>query len=336
MRRAKRWFGDFLKPEKPEHPQEKKEQEEKPQKEGGMGLPLGWLLFAVAAIVCVVFLFLWVMRGKEVELAVGRVNALADVAGALLEGDFAGLRESLGRARALEMPPNVENVLAKIDAETKSEATLWRRFLAVAKQHMSKNALKKALFAEIEEALKEQVEKADARALKRLLGEEKAKALFALMVKEAEAIDLKASLGGRLDTLIRMRFAELAPEKAAAVMGPAFLPIFAHFAKNAASNYPALLELFGDESLETLASTLIANLKPERLAPALEERIEKLTEAVREWRARNSVIIFLKDGSTLEGTLLKKTEDQILIRKPDGNKQAIPIKDVKEIKRKGD
>ncbi|GEM_PF-5407887 len=334
MRRAKRWFGDFLKPEKPEEPAGgiEKETKETPSVKLS-GAFWVWLLFGAVCVLCVVFAFLWVMGRRDVVKAEGQVNALADVAGALLEGDYAGLRESLGRARGLGVPTNVEKLLNRIDATSTTQTSLARRFLALAKQHLSKAELKKAFYADLEDMVRNRLRNADPTTLKRLIGQEHIKSLLKELLRSSDTADIEKALGERLNDLIRARLEKLSDERAVATIGPKFINLVNFLFKQAAGNYAVLSQILPPKTRQTLAETLLANKSVEELAPLLEERLEKLTDAVKEWRRKNRILVILKDGKTIEGVLLKKTKTELTIRKDDGKKQTIPLDRVKEMKK---
>ena len=334
MRRAKRWFGDFLKPEKPQEPsgEEEKEPKEAPSVKLS-GAFWVWLLFGAVCVLCVVFAFLWVMERHDVVEAESQVNALADVGGALLEGDYAGLRESLGRARGLGVPPNVGKLLDRIDAASTTKTSLAHRFLSLAKQDLSKAELKKVFYADLEDMVRNRLRNADSTTLKRLIGQEHIKPLFEELLRSSNTADIEKALGERLNDLIRARLEKLPDERAVAAIGPKFRNLVNFVFKEAAGNYALLSQILPPETCQTLAETLLANKSVEELAPLLEERLEKLTGAVEKWRRKNRVLVVLKNGKTVEGVLIKMTKSEITIRKDDGKKQTIPLDMVKEVKK---
>ena len=334
MRRAKRWFGDFLKPEKPE--ESGGEEGKQIKGEASVKLPRAfwqWFLFGAVCVLCVVFVFLWVMGRREVAQAEGRANALADVAGALFEGDYAALRESLGRARGLGVPTNVGKLLNRIDAASVSRTALARHFLALAKQHLPKAEVKKVFFADLESMVRERLRNADSATLKRLIGQKHIKPLLKELLHSCDTAEIEKALGERLNDLIRARLEKLPDERAVAAIGPRFKNLVNFVFKEAASNYALLSQILPQETCQTLAETLLANKSVEELAPLLEERLEKLTGAVEKWRRKNRVLVVLKNGKTVEGVLIKMTKSEITIRKNDGKKQTIPLDMVKEIKK---
>ncbi|RKY15952.1 MAG: hypothetical protein DRP82_00370 [Planctomycetota bacterium] len=334
MRRAKRWFGDFLKPEKSEESAGEKGKETREETSVKPSRAFWqWFLFGVVCVLCVVFVFLWVMGRREVVEAEGRANALADVAGALFEGDYAALRESLGRARGLGVPTNVGKLLNRIDAASVSRTAFARHFLAVAKQQLPKAEVKKVFFADLENMVRERLRNADSATLKRLIGQKHIKPLLKELLHSCDTADIEKALGERVNDLIRARLEKLPDERAVAAIGPRFKKLVNFVLEEAASNYALLSQILPPKTCQTLAETLLANKSVEELAPLLEERLEKLTVAVKKWRRKNRVLVVLKDGKTVEGVLIKMTKNEITIRKDDGKKQTIPLDFVKEMKK---
>jgi|GEM_PF-2606993 len=338
-----RFFGDeFLKPKsaEPIKPEKELEQKKEPAKEEKENRPkkfqifslVGWLVAVICAIIALYFFNLYSKEKQEKSA---------------ITTDSLTLKESL--SALLSSPPNLDSAILFLKAlsESDTEIAKWAKEVVLKTGSLEAYRLKvfstlaaatndaeleRALGARLVKLAEDRMRGFSTSRIQNLLGEERFRSLVTETLGKMSDSEIATILLKRQDTLTRIFVEKMGDERFESLFGDKLLSIFRQRMDRFSSNLTALETLLGKDLLANISKTYLNSSTPENLVPAVEDNFERLSEAVQKWRKEHTVKVKLKNGESLEGILLNRTENELLLRTKEGKKTVL-MNDVDKIEK---